>query len=96
MKHWGESYKKSQWSFEKHGDLWNTKEKVRKKNIVIFWKTWRFQNHNGESCIKRRLWSFEKYGDLWNTGEKDINKKLMIFWKDGVIWNKGDNVIKKR
>ena len=74
MKHWGESYIKSQWSFEKHGDIWNTKEKVRKKKIVIFWKTWRFQNHNGESYIKRRLWSFEKYGDLWNTKEK-VRKK---------------------
>ena len=79
----------------KNMEIYETqRRKLEKKKIVIFWKTWRFQNHNGESYIKRRLWSFEKYGDLWNTGETVINKNIVIFW-NGELGNTREKVIKK-
>ena len=55
MKHWGESYKnEDQWSFEKHGDLWNTKEKVRKKNISDLLKNMEIYETQRRKLEKRR------------------------------------------
>ena len=56
MKHKGESWR---WSFEKYGDLWNTKKDV------ISLKTWRLMKHRGERYKQKdddllKRWRFMK------------------------------------